>query len=796
MCASTTKEAGSTWRKVGSVTVPGADLHSYVSSATGLRALLAKTDEPLCSMHMAIATEADTNEWSHKDDGLPHVLEHETFLGSEQYPFKGLLDKLANRSLADGTNAWTATDHTCYTLTTAGHRGLLNMLPIYADHVFYPTLTQAGFTTEIHHVTAEGEDKGVVYCEMQGRENDSSSLIDRAVMDLLYPTGGYSAETGGKMANIRRLTNEQVARYHAENYRPDNTLLVVSGLVEEADFLSALSALEQRVVSKQAQAAVGVAPPRRPWSSPVCSMAALGVDGIVVCSAPPSSTELEVKGAARTISFPTEDESVGTVSMAWRGPAYSDAATWQKLALLHNYLTDSAASPLAKAFVECASPLCGDVSATHEVFVEGYHQIWFEDAEVETIDQIAPSLFRHLVAARDDFSMERMGLCIRRMRRTHLSSVERHPTDTLIDGLTRHFLYYPTEDDQAAGGLAECCDPLAQLPSLEAMSRADWQALLSLWYLDRPCAAVVGRPSAALVKEIAESEAARVQKQRESLGSARLEELGAALDAAVAANGKEIPTELLTRVSIPSKSDVRSIPIVSVRGGGETPFAVVPGSGEGMDASLTAKLLSRLPAPASGAPLPYWLQATLVDSPFLSVKVALDTSDVPASLRPYLPLLLELWFKAPARLEDGSRLSKDAFVAALEDDTVSYSASFGVGGKVPQLISASIKLELDSGAADATLSKGLSWMRRAMYLTRYGTSNVKMTAKRLLSGIPGTYRDGDEMKSHVYACLALDRGRSNSAAASPMVQQPFLQTLLARLATQDGSRHVLEMTAS
>ena len=41
------------------------------------------------------------------------------------------------------------------------------------------------------------------------------------------------------------------------------------------------------------------------------------------------------------------------------------------------------------------------------------------------------------------------------MRRTHLSSVERHPTDTLIDGLMRHFLYYPTKDDQAAGGLAE-----------------------------------------------------------------------------------------------------------------------------------------------------------------------------------------------------------------------------------------------------------------------------------------------------------------------------------------------------
>jgi len=417
--------SASTWRRAGSVSVPGAELHSYVSSATGLRAVLAKTDEPLCSMHMAIATEADTNEWSHKDDGLPHVLEHETFLGSEMYPYKGILDKLANRSLADGTNAWTATDHTCYTLTTAGQRGLLNMLPIYADHVFYPTLTEAGFTTEIHHVTAEGEDKGVVYCEMQGRENNDSSLIDRAVQDLLYPAGGYSAETGGKMCNLRALTNAQVQRYHAENYRPDNTLLVVSGLVEEAEFVAAVVALEERVLSKQAQAEPSAAPgPRRPWSGPLGVMAPLGVQGILIGSAPPSAAEVALEGAARTVYFPTEDESVGTVSMAWRGPAYSDAATWQKLIVLQKYLTDSAASPMVKAFVECASPLCGDVGPAHEVFSEGYHQLWFEDAEVGTIDEIPAAFFKHLLAAREAFSMERMGLCIRRMRHAPLLARE------------------------------------------------------------------------------------------------------------------------------------------------------------------------------------------------------------------------------------------------------------------------------------------------------------------------------------------------------------------------------------
>jgi len=44
---------------------------------------------------------------AHDDDGLPHTLEHLVFLGSEDYPYKGVLDLLANRCLASGTNAWT-----------------------------------------------------------------------------------------------------------------------------------------------------------------------------------------------------------------------------------------------------------------------------------------------------------------------------------------------------------------------------------------------------------------------------------------------------------------------------------------------------------------------------------------------------------------------------------------------------------------------------------------------------------------------------------------------------------------
>lgn len=82
-----------------------------------------------------IATEA------FDDDGLPHTLEHLVFLGSEDYPYKGVLDLLGNRCLASGTNAWTDKDHTNYTMTTVGSEGFLSLMPIYLDHILFPNLT-------------------------------------------------------------------------------------------------------------------------------------------------------------------------------------------------------------------------------------------------------------------------------------------------------------------------------------------------------------------------------------------------------------------------------------------------------------------------------------------------------------------------------------------------------------------------------------------------------------------------------------------------------------------------------
>lgn len=118
--------------------------------ATGLRAIVADIAGPLVNGYFALATE------SHCDDGCPHTLEHLIFLGrlearptheqqqlsacidvgSEDYPWKGVLDELSNRSLAQGTNAWTDT----YSSVVTTPINVISSLPTSAvqrPHVLY-----------------------------------------------------------------------------------------------------------------------------------------------------------------------------------------------------------------------------------------------------------------------------------------------------------------------------------------------------------------------------------------------------------------------------------------------------------------------------------------------------------------------------------------------------------------------------------------------------------------------------------------------------------------------------------
>jgi len=213
-------------------------LAQYVSERTGMQVVVVDQKGPKVNGYFALATEI------FDDSGSPHTLEHLIFMGSKSYQYKGLLDKLASRAYSN-TNAWTATDHTAYTLDTAGWEGFAQILPVYLEHVILPTLTEEGCYTEVHHIDGEGNDAGVVYSEMQGVQNNGGEIMDIRARRLLYPENvGFRYETGGLMENLRVLTPERIRAFHKEMYQPKNLCLVLIGEVDQAELLEILDDFE------------------------------------------------------------------------------------------------------------------------------------------------------------------------------------------------------------------------------------------------------------------------------------------------------------------------------------------------------------------------------------------------------------------------------------------------------------------------------------------------------------------------------------------------------------------------
>jgi len=805
-------------------------IQSYRSPETSLRGLVVTTDEPLCSLHILLATESNGGgggkidgggggggQWHHPDDGLPHTLEHLVFLGSQTHPHKGILDKLANRCMADGTNAWTATDHTAYTLSTAGCEGALNLMPIFADHVLFPTLTDSGFTTEIHHVNGKGENKGVVYCEMQGRENNEGSLVDRACMDLLYPATpascGYSAETGGKMANLRTLDVNTVRRFHEEYYTSDNVILILTGNVQSADFFRALDEVEALVLKRRPAEKVEAKEGSRvgrPWVGSFIPpmVAADGLAGVY----PPYNPQNAAGTSAATpvcVSFPSEDESRGTISIAWRGPPYSARATWVHLSLMWDYLTDSAASPLQLAFVENDDPLCADVGPAQDVFKEGYHQLWFQEVDIEKMEEVVP-LFYEVVAqqagvakasAEDDdasFDMARMHTVIRRYRRRLLAQAERRPTYAIVDGVVRNFIYGPRAGEpygeEGKEGVTSPQDEMEALrsdvdilPILEeacegklAGDASYWQGLMREFILDRPMAVVLGKPSAAMSKEISDGEKEREAQQAKDLGEDGLERLSKTLEDAMAENEKAIPEEILTSLPIPDLEKVPSIPLftahLSPSSKSPLELGIVSESVRDVSTEDAGAIVSKLKGEAADlTAVPFHADLTHIDSAFIYAAVGIDTTPLTKEQRLYLPILDEIFFKLPATLEDGTKLSKEDLVNQLHDETVSYGSGLGLlGGSIPQMSYVSIQVENDESAG---LAKALRWIRRVLYHTDITVESVKTAVQRLISEIPQQIRHGPSVVASVAGELNFCPNRSNSLACSMFRQKPFLSKI-------------------
>jgi Zn-dependent M16 (insulinase) family peptidase len=232
------------------------------------------------------------------------------FLGSKSFPYKGVLDSLANRAGGDGTNAWTADDHTAYTISTAGSEGFLNMLPIYLEHILYPTITKEGFITEVYHINGKGEEAGVVMSEMQGVEQQSTRVLMRQLQLEMYPSNSaYRSETGGMLDALRKLTVEEIRAFHADAYKPWNVCLHVDGSIPTDELMRILNNTVDPMILANTQMDASVVPPS--WKRPFLQT-------------PSRAGPVIERDVRKVVPFMDKDETVGEVVLAWKGTKMGD----------------------------------------------------------------------------------------------------------------------------------------------------------------------------------------------------------------------------------------------------------------------------------------------------------------------------------------------------------------------------------------------------------------------------------------------------------------------------------------
>ncbi|XP_049294284.1 uncharacterized protein C05D11.1-like [Anopheles funestus] len=711
-------------------------VHKYRSERTGLTVIVGEVEGPVVNGYFTLATEA------HDDDGLPHTLEHLIFLGSEKYPYKGILDLVANRCLASGTNAWTDRDHTCYTMTTAGSEGFLSLLPVYLDHILYPTLTDSGFTTEVHHITGQGEDGGVVYCEMQGRENTGESRINLEMLRAVYPDSGYSAETGGILSNLRTsTTNEKVRAYHAAFYRPDNLHVIITGQIKPDDIFKALEPIEEKIVSK------GALPPfERPWQTPV----------------EPLKESTNIK-----IEYPADEEDCGLFNVAWRGPkATTEYDTLTACAVLLRYLTDTSASPVQREFVEIEDPYASRVGYNIVENSVSLLYISFENVPLGKEDHIFSKLCQllaNIADGKEKLDMQRMRNVIERNRLEALSSLESNPHDDIAFHVIGDVLYGSDENEFDNRLNVNRC-----LQSLKSKEDSFWLTLLKDYIINNKHVVVRAVPSIKENVRTATVEQERLEKQREALGDSGLKEKEKMLSYAMASNEIAPPDEMITSIPVPSTEGIKFYPV-----------------------EVYSSSADKNPPGLKMTDLPVYAEAYDLHTNFCYLKVTMNTEPLSVELRSYLVLLLELLTESPIRRGD-TLIPYEEVVSTLESNTVETMTDLG--------FSSSSRFSVGAYSSTATLymqvvrekyTTGIELITELLHKTEFTAERIKVCATKLINEVAQAKREGNSIAKDILKAMCY-RKESNVRISSLLKQSKFLTSLLEMLEKPESANTVIE----
>ncbi|MBD5396158.1 MAG: insulinase family protein [Lachnospiraceae bacterium] len=179
--------------------------------------------------------------------GVAHILEHSVLCGSKNFPVKDPFIELAKGSLNTFLNAMTYPDKTVYPVASCNDKDFKNLVHVYMDAVLYPNIYKEDkiFKQEGWHYEMEDEQddltiNGVVYNEMKGAFSSPDDVVEREIMNSLFPDITYGLESGGDPDVIPTLTYENFLDFHRRYYHPSNSYIYLYGNFDPEEYLTFL----------------------------------------------------------------------------------------------------------------------------------------------------------------------------------------------------------------------------------------------------------------------------------------------------------------------------------------------------------------------------------------------------------------------------------------------------------------------------------------------------------------------------------------------------------------------------
>ena len=234
--------------------LPDVDSDSWLlrHKKTGARIALLPKDDSNKVFYIAFRTPPEDST------GVAHIIEHTVLCGSREFPVKDPFIELAKGSLNTFLNAMTYPDKTMFPVASCNDQDFRNLMDVYLDAVFYPNIyrnekifRQEGWSWQLEEKDDPIVINGVVYNEMKGAFSSPDDVLERQIMNSLFPDTTYGVESGGDPEQIPQLSYEEFLDFHRKYYNPSNAYLYLYG---KMDFAERLDYLDKAYLSAFDQA--------------------------------------------------------------------------------------------------------------------------------------------------------------------------------------------------------------------------------------------------------------------------------------------------------------------------------------------------------------------------------------------------------------------------------------------------------------------------------------------------------------------------------------------------------------